>query len=210
MDIHPYLFSKEAGKIKLVYAGAMLPKAYGPLEQVFAAMQENKKEFSNVEFHFIGTGKSPNDKEGFNIRPLAERYSLWQSSVYEYPARIPYLDVLVHLNEADSVFILGSTEPHYTPSKVYQAVLSEKPILAILHKESTGVEVIRNSHAGVVLDISGEEDLPKIHQTFNKLFKEYLEFMKGYNYQMVDQSPFKEYSAEKITETLSKVLNSVI
>lgn len=210
MDIHPYLFSKEAGKIKLVYAGAMLPKAYGPLEQVFAAMQENKKEFSNVEFHFIGTGKSPNDKEGFNIRPLAERYSLWQSNVYEYPARIPYLDVLVHLNEADSVFILGSTEPHYTPSKVYQAVLSEKPILAILHKESTGVEVIRNSHAGVVLDISGEEDLPKIHQTFNKLFKEYLEFMKGYNYQMVDQSPFKEYSAEKITETLSKVLNSVI
>lgn len=210
MDIHPYLFSKEAGKIKLVYAGAMLPKAYGPLEQVFTAMQENKEEFSNVEFHFIGTGKSPNDKEGYNIRPLAEKSGLWQSNVYEYPARIPYLDVLVHLNEADGVFILGSTEKHYTPSKVYQAVLSEKPILAILHKESTGVEVIRNSHAGVVLDISGEEDLPKIRQTFSKVFKEYLTFMKGYDYQMVDQSPFKEYSAEKITGSLVKVIGKII
>src|SRR5258708_3390682 len=109
----------------------------------------------DVEFHFIGSGKTPNDPEGYNIRPLAEKYGLWQTTVFEYPARIPYLDVLVHLDAADGVFVLGSTEPHYTPSKVYQAVLSGKPVAAVLHRESTAVKVIRRSCAGLVLDFDG-------------------------------------------------------
>jgi len=32
--------------------------------------------------------------------------------------------------------ILGGTEPHYTPSKAYQAAQSGRPVLATLHPES--------------------------------------------------------------------------
>lgn len=209
IDTRPYLFTKEAEKMKLVYAGAMLPKAYAPLEQIFITLANNKDKFRDVQFHFIGTGKSTTDPDGFNIRPLAERYGLWQSNVYEYPVRIPYLDVLVHLNEADGVFILGSTEPHYTPSKVYQAVLSRKPILAILHQASTGVEVIRSSHAGIVLDFDGEQDLEKIRNKFSSVFDEYRNFVKKYDFAEVDHSPFQEYSAERITGTLVNSINKI-
>lgn len=209
IDTRPYLFTKEAEKMKLVYAGAMLPKAYAPLEQIFITLANNKDKFRDVQFHFIGTGKSTTDPYGFNIRPLAEKYGLWQSNVYEYPVRIPYLDVLVHLNEADGVFILGSTEPHYTPSKVYQAVLSRKPILAILHQASTGVEVIRSSHAGIVLDFDGEQDLEKIRNKFSSVFDEYRNFVKKYDFAEVDHSPFQEYSAERITGTLVNSINKI-
>ncbi|MCO5285793.1 MAG: hypothetical protein M9898_05225 [Chitinophagaceae bacterium] len=209
IDIRPYLFTKEPEKMKLVYAGAMLPKAYAPLEQIFITLANNKDKFRDVQFHFIGTGKSTTDPYGFNIRPLAERYGLWQSNVYEYPERIPYLDVLVHLNEADGVFILGSTEPHYTPSKVYQAVLSRKPILAILHQASTGVEVIRSSHAGIVLDFDGEQDLEKIRNKFSSVFDEYRNFVKKYDFAEVDHSPFQEYSAERITGVLVSTINKI-
>ena len=204
------LFVKKGGKIQLVYAGAMLPKAYAPLEQIFITLANNRDKFRDVQFHFIGTGKSTTDPNGFNIRPLAERYGLWKSNVYEYPMRIPYLDVLVHLNEADGVFILGSTEPHYTPSKVYQAVLSRKPILAILHHASTGVEVIRKSHAGIVLDFDGEQDLEKIKSTFATVFDEYRNFVTKYDFTEVDHSPFREYSAERITGVLVSSINKVI
>lgn len=210
MHLKPYLFEKNATKFQLVYAGAMLPRAYALLERVFEAIRVHTEIFRNVEFHFIGTGKSPNDASGYNIRAMAERYGLWERQIFEYPVRIPYLDVLVHLNAADGVFILGSTEPHYTPSKVYQAVLSKKPILAILHRESTGVTVIRNSAAGIVLDFEGGKDLEKVGNKFVEHWQAYIAFMNSYSYDKIDVSLFEKYSAEKITGTLVDTISKIV
>lgn len=206
LNISPYLFQKKAEKIQLVYAGAMLPKAYGILETIFEVVRHNEKDFQNLEIHFIGSGKSPTDREGYNIRSLAEKHGLWQRQIFEYPARIPYLDVLVHLDAADGVFILGSTEPHYTPSKVYQAVLSKKPIFAVLHEESTGSIVIRESGAGLVLDFNEENALNLVRSNFIKEYERFLEFMKWYNPNQIDSAAFSTYSAKNITGTLSKEL----
>jgi hypothetical protein len=205
--IHPYLFKKEPAKIQLVYAGAMLPKAFAPLERIFMAIQKNREEFSNIEFHFIGTGKSPNDPLSFNIKPLAEKYGLWQNIVFEYPKRIPYLDVIVHLQAADGIFILGSTEPHYTPSKVYQGVLSGKPVFAVLHEKSSAVGVIRESGAGMVLAFNGETDLVRIETDFTVQFKKFLEWMNVYHSSDINRTVFEEYSARNITRQLSVLLN---
>lgn len=209
LNLQPYLFRK-SDKFQMVYAGAMLPKAYGLLEKIFLAIRNAPEIFKDVEFHFVGTGKSTSDPNGFNIKPMAEKYGLWQKSIFEYPARIPYLDVLVHLNAADGVFILGSTEPHYTPSKVYQAVLSQKAILAVLHQDSTAVKVIRDSQAGIVLNFNGYMDVEKIRDSFGRLFQEYREFISNYDYYEVDQSPFRQYSAEKITSTLNDSINKIV
>lgn len=209
LGLKPYLFQKN-GKLQIVYAGAMLPKAYGPLEMIFRAMAENRDAFAQVEFHFIGTGKTPGDPEGYNIRPLAEQYGLWQSVVFEYPQRIPYLDVLVHLEAADGVFILGSTEPHYTPSKTYQGVLSGKPILAVLHEASTAVSIIRKANVGKVLTISGEEDLPFIQRQWIKYFYEYVGLMSSYRLEAFQLAIFEEFSAKSVTEKLVELLSKSV
>ncbi len=210
LNIEPYLFQNKKDIFQFVYAGAMLPKAYLPLEKMFQAIVANKTVFEKVEFHFIGTGKKPDDEEGFNIKPLAEKYGLWNETVFEYPARIPYLDVLVHLNIADAVFILGSTEPHYTPSKVYQAVLSAKPILAVLHSASSAVQVIKNSNAGVVLDFNGENDTDLIKENFVAAFNNFLHFKNNFKKEQINQSLFNEYSALAVTEKLAILLNKVV
>jgi len=121
-----------------------------------------------LQLHFIGTLGT--------IKPFAEKYKLWGSAVLEHPDRIPYLDVLSKLDAADAVFILGSTEPHYTPSKVYQAVLSGKPILAVLHEASTAVRVLRESRAGIVVAMKGEEDLDTLSARFMEGLKEFMVF----------------------------------
>ena len=207
LALKPYLFQKEDNIIKLVYAGAMLPKAYDPLEKIFESLEENKAQFKNIQFHFIGTGHSANDAAGYNIRSLAEKYGLWNSMVYEYPARIPYLDVLVHLDVADAIFVLGSTEPHYTPSKVYQGVLAQKPILAVLHSASTAVSVINNSNAGFVLDFDGTEDLEKLREQFATKLNDFIQYIPHFKQEDVDKRFFDQFSAKEVTGKLAGLLD---
>ena len=206
LNILPYLFQKKNDKMQLVYAGAMLPKAYKPLEKIFEAIVAAKKNFDDVEFHFIGTGKTPNDLEGYNIKPLAEKYGLFNNVVFEYPARIPYLDVLVHLNMADGIFILGSTEPHYTPSKVYQAILAEKPILAVLHRESSAINIIETSGAGCVISFAGLNDIDIIKNSFAYRFFSFRSFMGSYKKEQVNTTLFDEYSACAVTRKLAGLI----
>lgn len=209
LQLKPYLFQKN-NKLQLVYAGAMLPKAYGPLEAVFQSIALNKELFSNIEFHFIGTGKTANDEQGFNIKSLAAKYDLWQIIVFEYPKRIPYLDVLIHLNTADGVFILGSTEPHYTPSKVYQGVLAKKLIFAVLHEASSAVKVIEEAKAGIVLSFSGEAELDKIRKSFAYKMKQYLNYLNEFSSDKVLIEKFDQYSAKTVTGKLVRLLNAIV
>ncbi|XVJ67688.1 MAG: glycosyltransferase family 4 protein [Lacibacter sp.] len=209
LSLAPYLFKKNK-KLQLVYAGAMLPKAYQPLEQILQVIAANRSHYEAVEFHFIGTGKTPNDADGFTIKPLAEKYGLWKTVVFEYPQRIPYLDVLTHLEASDAVFILGSTEPHYTPSKTYQGVLSGKPILAVLHTKSTAVEVVRTSNAGVVLDFNGEAGLEELKGQWMSIWSYFLQFHNSFNKAQVNQQQFEQYSAKAVTAKLASLLNRVI
>jgi hypothetical protein len=209
-DLRPYLFSKREGVWDMIYAGAMLPKAYEPLKQLLAAIAANKEKFRNARFHFIGTGKSPNDPQGFNIKPWAQQYGLWESVIFEYPKRIPYLDVLAHLNATDGAFILGSTEAHYTPSKVYQSVLSGKPIFAILHSASTACSVIEKTHAGVTLSFDGEGDVGRISAQFMNYWEQYLPFAKNFDPAQIVMEEFDRFSARNVTRILAEAIEKVI
>lgn len=209
LQLKSYLFPKN-DKLQLVYAGAMLPKAYEPLEAIFQAVKANIEQFRDVEFHFIGTGKTPDDEKGFTIKPLAEKYGLWQTIVFEYPKRIPYLDVLIHLEAAGAVFILGSTEPHYTPSKVYQAILAEKPIFAVLHMESTAVNVIIQSNGGSVLSFKGIDGLDTIKKDFADRFKKFRSFIVSFGPMQVDKNIFEQYTARAVTQQLANLLKTAL
>jgi hypothetical protein len=188
---------------KFIYAGAMLPKAYKPLEEVFKALNslqttslglptDRELAGSNLQLNFIGTLDT--------IKPFAEKYNLWGSAVLEHPDRIPYLDVLSKLDAADAVFILGSTEPHYTPSKVYQAVLSGKPILAVL----------RESMAGIVVTMKGEEDLDTLSARFLEGLKEFMVFKQTFDPGKINRAAFEQYSAKAVTAQLVEKLDAIV
>ncbi|MFY8004365.1 MAG: hypothetical protein ACOVNR_05955 [Chitinophagaceae bacterium] len=208
LGLSPYLFQKRKDKLQLVYAGAMLPKAYQPLEAIFKVLA-NSAWKDTLEIHFIGTGSRPNDANSYTIKPLAENYGLWQTTVFEYAARIPYLQVLTHLNAADGVFILGSTEPHYTPSKTYQAVLSGKPILAVLHQASSAVKVLREANAGVVLVFDGEGDMESIVKNGESLVAQFVNnWLPNFQASMVNKKVFDEYSAYNVTKNLNNLIRT--
>ena len=59
--------------------------------------------------------------------------------VTETPDRLDYLDALAVLTHASGILLLGSSEPHYTASKLYPALLARRPVLAVFHEKSSVV-----------------------------------------------------------------------
>jgi len=206
----PTLFQPDENCFTLVYAGALLPRATATLERVCAALAAEPERSIGVKFVFIGTGKTPDDPNGYNVRPIAERYGVYGVSIVEYPARIPYLDVLAHLEAADGIFVLGSTEPHYTPSKIYQGVLANKPIFAILHSASTGCSVIQQTRAGMTLEFDGEANVEIIQRNFWDEFDRFRDFAGNFDPRDVDQTAFESYSARTVTGILASALDRAL
>ena len=118
--------------------------------------------------------------------------------------------MLIQLEAADAVFILGSTEPHYTPSKVYQGVLSGKPILAVLHEQSTAVNVLRVSNAGIVITMKGEEDLDTLSERFLEGLQEFENFRKAFDPNKINRAAFEQYSAKAVTAQLAEKLDEIV
>ena len=205
----PYLFDPADGNLHVVYAGALLPKAVSVLEcflQGLSNLQKvNPSQANRVRVHFIGTGKSPNDRTGHNILPFAERIGV-ADLVTEHPHRMAYLDVLVHLKRAYGILIIGSTEAHYTPSKVYQAVQSRRPVFAILHEASAAVRVLEQSHAGMAITLT-ERTLPDPKRV-SELFQQFLEL--HYDPEKVRWEQFQAHSARESARKMAEAMDEAL
>lgn len=208
LNIQPYLFDKR-NKIQIVYAGAILPKSILLIKWMFNAIKNNFFLFNDVEFHFIGTGKFANDDSMYSVKEMAEKLGLWQDVIFEYPKRIPYLDVLSHLNAVDGILVVGSTEPHYTPSKIFQGVLSEKPIMAVLHKESSAVKLFEEQQIGKLLAIDDQPDQTTFENEFMSAWLEYKQFLLKFNPDSINKKLFQDFTAKKSAEKLVDLLNLV-
>ncbi len=202
-------FDATDGLRHLVYAGAFLPKASSVLERLLeglAALAARSPALADrMRVHFIGTGKSPTDPTGYNVAPVAKRLGLG-GLVSEHPHRMRYLETLAHLTRAHAVLVIGSTEPHYTPSKVYQAVQSRRPILALLHEQSTAVDVLRRSGAGFTLTLN-ETRLPSTAEVADLLARV---VTTPYDARAVDWRAFEPFSARESTRKLAAAMDEAI
>jgi hypothetical protein len=158
----PFLFDPADGRFHMVYAGALLPAGIVVLDAFLAGLRALSERAPGIaarlKVHFVGTGSSPDDAKGHRILPRARDAGVTEM-VDEHPHRIGYVDTLNHLERCSAVLVLGSTERHYTPSKVFQAILSKRPVFAMLHAESTAVGMIERARAGQVLPLT-EQAMP--------------------------------------------------
>lgn len=206
----PYLFDPADGRFHVLYAGAMLPKAYAVLERLFEALAELRRTrpelAERLRLHFVGTGKSPDDPQGHNVLPVAERLGV-ADMVDEHPTRIPYTDVLGHLLRASANLIVGSTEPHYTPSKSFQMVQSRRPLLALLHEHSTAARFLEEARAATVVTLTGAAlpDAVDLAGTLAGLME-----APDYDPERVDWAAFEAYSARSSARELAGALDRAV
>lgn len=157
----PYGFDPNDHKIKLenlvfpwgnntnkkiwMYAGAFLPNSHVLMDAFFkgiANLRQKGKWDEDIQLWFIGTGLYPAKR----ITAYAKDHGI-DDMVFEKRERYPFLQILNFLSAANTVMIIGSTEKHYTASKTYQSLLSERPVISIFHHESSAIKVMEDCNA---------------------------------------------------------------
>jgi hypothetical protein len=159
------VFDPADGLLHVSYVGACVPAMHRTLRAIFAAVREGLRRdparFERLRLHFVGTSYAPDAEGRYQVRAMAEAAGVAER-VDERPARVPYLTALQVLLDSQALLVVGSDEPHYTASKVFPYVLSQRPIVAVCHEASGIVPVLRETGAGCVVTF-GEGDSPEDH-----------------------------------------------
>ena len=168
-------FPWKKGEDAYVYAGAFLPKSHYFLKILFGAIQELRESGKwpvTKKLYFLGTGNYP----GKQIKTYAKEFGI-KEVVDERNERFPFLHILYFLNQAKGVIVLGSTEKHYTASKIFQSLLSERPVFAIFHHLSSAVRILKDAQADQFLTSYKEEmiELELKDEVKKKVFDYFLE-----------------------------------
>lgn len=198
------------GRFHVVYVGAMLPKAYDTLRALFSAClslrQSHPELFARLRLHFIGTTYDPHPKQGL-VEPVAAAIGLGEI-VQEHPGRIPYLDACNVLCQADALVGLGTSERHYTASKIFPCILARRPLLAMYHEASTVVEFVRRSGAGEVITYSDEEP---VGQHVSRIHDRLVALLEGRSASLAapHTAAFDDMTARAMTARLAAVLDRV-
>jgi hypothetical protein len=140
------LFSREDGRLHVSYVGTLLPKGRSIARAVCLAvayLRDSRPDvYERLQLHFIGTSNQRDPREPARVLPMAAEAGV-ADHVDEIAPRVDYLDALNAQVQAHAVLLMGSSEPHYTPSKVFPALLTGRPIVGIYHHASPVIEVLR-------------------------------------------------------------------
>ena len=138
-------FDRADGCFHLCYTGALLPLGIETLRAFLNALRsvrETRPEaYSRLRVHFFGTSNQTVGAIGARVVPHADEIGV-SDIVSEHPARIDYLDALTVQMDASAIVLLGSSERHYTASKLYPALLAGPPVFALYHEASSVTSVI--------------------------------------------------------------------
>ncbi len=129
----------EPGRLHVSYVGTLLPRAGDTVRALLRAAallrQRAPGLYARLRLDFVGTSNQPGGGPA-RVLPMAAEEGVAEV-VRELPERLPYLEALQVLLRSHVVLALGSDEPHYTASKIFPVLLSERPALAMFHAAST-------------------------------------------------------------------------
>ena len=156
---------KAPGTITVSYVGNVWARAHKTLEAIFAAVVKLKSDrpslYGKLRFVFVGSSNQPSADMGEVVMPFAERAGLAEI-VREEPSRVPYLDALNLMVRSDIILMIGSDEPHYTASKLYPALLANRPILAVFHEKSSVCSIAREVGGIKLVTFSDERPVESV------------------------------------------------
>lgn len=130
---------RSPGTLHFVYTGAagpIMPKALNAFfDSLHFYRTQSPEKAARLRFHFIGTSYAAPGNAKPTILPVAQEWGV-ADLVEEIPCRVGFLECLRHQAEADVLLLLGSSDPAYSPSKLYTYFLANRPILAPVFKGS--------------------------------------------------------------------------
>lgn len=197
---------KDSSNPFMLYAGAFLPQSESFISALFQALKNlNKRRMwpRGLKIRFVGTG----NRQGRSITDLAIENHV-DHIVEEFSERLPFLQIQQMLRDSFANLIVGSTEPHYTASKTFQCILSERPILAIFHSDSSASRFLAEAKADAFLvnwnpSVNSSELRERIQSALLSLVKKEIEWNPNL-------AALNKYSAEKSAKVLFEAIDLIL
>lgn len=153
------MFNNSDGFIHVSYVGRGGPDMRAASRALLLAVKKGLAEqpelFRRLRLHFVGTDYARAEAVQYHILPVAQEVGV-ESSVHEHPARVSFLTALQILIDSQALVVLGSTEAHYTPSKIFPYILAQKPLLGIFHESSAVIGILQQTRAGEVVTFNAQ------------------------------------------------------
>ena len=210
---NPY-FDPSDGNIHVCSVGTVLPLGLETLRAVLRALAEMRDHrphlYERMRLHFLGTSNETRDDASLRVRPVAESLGVGDR-VTEVAARLDYLDALtVHLG-ASAILMMGSSERHYTASRLYPGLLAARPLVAVYHEASSVSEILRRAARppSVRLITYGERSRAESQVDAIATALSAVAEDPAYDPRAVDLEVVAEFSAHALAGRLAKLLHDV-
>ena len=211
---NPY-FDSADGCCHVCYVGTLLPLGFETLRALLKAaalLAERQPElYRKLRLHFFGTSNQTVSDAEPRVVPLARELGV-ADCVTELTPRIDYLDALTVQTQASAILMLGSSERHYTASKLYPGLLARRPILALYHEASSVVEILRRATKSPSVRVVTYGDSEKAESRIEAIYSELAALVPEPVYDSADvtMNEVREFSAESLAGKLADVLNKVV
>ena len=205
-------FDASDGLVHVCYVGTLLPMGVPVLRRVLGAVrtirQASPALYGRLRLHFLGTSNQRDPASPPRVLPVARELGV-EEVVHEVAPRLDYLDALNVQVQASALLLMGSTEPHYTPSKVFPAILARRPIVAVCHEASSALELLRA--AGAAAAVSTFDSAASLDAIEPALVRAFEDLARGRPAPPEAGMPdaLQPWSAQALTGRLARVLDRV-
>lgn len=204
-------FDPKDGQAHLCYVGTLLPLGFETLRAVLGAAallrQRRPALYERLRLHFFGTSNVTTAGAPARVLPVARELGV-DDRVAEVPARLDYLDALMVQTQATAILLMGSSERHYTASKLYPALLAERPLLAVYHEASTVVDILRRAAAAPTARVVAYGDTDRAGVRVEAIYAEMAALVENPRYDpaAVNMEAVREWSAGALAGKLAGLL----
>ena len=181
------------------------------LRLLFSALRKLRDQdsrWNQVHFHFVGTSYAPENRAEQTVIPIATNYGV-ADMVEEQTTRAPYFESLRLLQDADALLVVGSDSAAYNPSKLATYVFARKPLLAILHQDSPGIQFLRRSSGANLVTFLPANPGDSLSEAAQALQQTFVMAEAGLAPD-VDQQEMANYGAREMTRRLCEIFNKAL
>ena len=210
---NPY-FDRADGSVHLGYVGTLLPLGMETLTAVLKAVRllrvRRPALYARLRVHFVGTSNQTSPKAPQRVLPVVRELGI-DDCVREIAPRIAYLDALTVQMQATALLMMGSSERHYTASKLYPGLLARRPILAVYHEASSVVDILRRTVRAPSARLVTYGDRDRADSRIEAIYHELAALVEHPMYDSADVVPtvLEAYSASVLAGKLAAVLDQV-
>ncbi|WP_075223216.1 glycosyltransferase [Acuticoccus yangtzensis] len=193
--IHPL----DPARLNFCYVGTFMPRS-GPLMAALLSaagrLAARRPDLAaRLTLNFVGTSNQPDASGEGPATRLARELGV-AHLVAETPRRVPFLEALSLLANADGLMLVGSDEPHYTASKIYPNLMAARPFVSLFHAASSAHAILTAAGGGRAFAFEDPAELGALTEPLSGALEAVAD--QGSGFSAPDPAAYAPFTAEAV------------